>query len=645
MLTLWAMTVTPSPADHLFGPSLNTTQASYSYSTPAATSSPTAATSTPTPYRLIPPLLDTPWTEKVGTDPWPQHPRPLLYREDWLSLNGIWTFQPADSTDEVNSPPASATLSQEVLIPSCIESGISGIMATNLTQMWFSTSFTVPSSWNPKQRVLLNFEAVDYEATVFVNGKQVSFHRGGYFRFTIDVTDQINLHGPNDLLVFAFDPTDEIPYYTPHGKQTKTPSHIFYTPCSGIWQSVWLESVPDNHITKLDITADMDGNVNVMVHNARNETVPVQVSLVAHNGAELVTHQASAHKEFSFHAPSAKLWTPGTPNLYNISVTMGYDTVRSYTGFRSISSGVVNGIQRPLLNGEFVFQFGTLDQGYWPDGIYLPPTLEAMVYDLKVLKDLGMNMVRKHIKVEPDLFYQACDQLGLLVVQDMPSMRPGEGAPSGDPAPEDQEEFGRQLELMVNQFKGYPSIVTWVIYNEGWGQLTRGDYPEFGLTDRVRRIDPTRLINSVTGWHDHGAGDFHDNHHYADPQCGTPWYSILSTPYDPQRIGFQGEFGGLGHVPAKENLWPVQRAVDAINQTYEISANLDAYNYRSHILLRLLRDQVALHACSGAVYTQTTDVEGEVNGLVTYDRRVTRVNATQWKDDIQALYDAANSRT
>ncbi|EHK99334.1 putative Beta-galactosidase [Glarea lozoyensis 74030] len=311
---------------------------------------------------------------------------------------------------------------------------------------------------------------------------------------------------------------------------------------------------------------------------------------------------------------------------------------------------MVGGVERPLLNGKFIFIFGTLDQGYWPDGLYTPPNREAMVYDIETLKNLGFNMLRKHIKVENALFYQACDQMGIMIIQDMPSLRPLQSytGPNCENIPylpnvEQQVEFDRQLEVLVNQHKSYPSIVTWVIYNEGWGQVTT-TYPEFGLTDRVRQLDPTRLIDSTSGWYDHGAGDFSDNHHYANPQCGSPFYSIQSSPYDPTRIGFQGEFGGIGHNLSIANLWNVQDAINTINQTYEIDTSLEAWNYRAHILLGELRDQTALFACSGGVWTQTTDVEGEVNGLLSYDRRVLRCDVEQWKRDIGALYEAAAGR-
>ncbi|KAK4461209.1 beta-galactosidase [Cladorrhinum samala] len=589
------------------------------------------------PYRLLEPPLDTPWTAKVGTSPWPQYPRPQLRRDAWQNLNGIWTYQSASGPNDVKDLP-DLPLAQEVLIPSCIEGAISGLQTWGVTHMWFGLTFTVPQDWDSDHRVLLNFEAVDYEATVFINGVQVGSNRGGYFRFSLDVSAHIKRDGPNKLQVFVFDPTDD--ESIPQGKQTKRLSHIFYTPCTGIWQTVWLESVPKNYITKLDVSGDMEGKMDITVQTLDKRPTNVVVEIQDEHGEIVSHHQLTSDTLSRVQVPSPKLWSPDSPTLYNITVTMENDTVKSYTGFRTISSGWVNGIKRPLLNGKFVFQFGPLDQGYWPDGIHLAPTWDAMVYDIDLIKDLGMNMVRKHIKIEPDLFYEACDRRGLLVIQDMVSMRVHTGA---RPTDAEQTEWERQLDIMINEHKNYPSIVTWVIYNEGWGQRT-DYYPEFKITDRIRELDPTRLIDAVTGWEDHGAGDFLDNHHYADPQCGTPYYSRLSSPYDPQRIGFQGEFGGLGHKPDDRHLWPVEAAVRTINETYEMHADTESYNWRAHVLLDLLRQQIDRYACSGAVYTQTTDVEGEVNGLVTYDRRMIRVDTAQWKMDVKALYDAAAAR-
>ncbi|KAF1988469.1 glycoside hydrolase family 2 protein [Aulographum hederae CBS 113979] len=590
-------------------------------------------------YAVKTPPLTTPWTDEVGTNPWPEYPRPLMERANWQNLNGIWRYENASGLGAVSSPPFNQTLSQEVLIPSCLESGLSGIQATGAIASWFSTSFTVPSSWIG-QHVLLNFGAVDYEATVFVNGRNATFHRGGFFEFTVDITNLLK-NGTNDLLVFVHDPTDSEGVVIPVGKQTLNPSHIFYIPCSGIWQSVWIESAPANYITDLVLSAGMDGEVNVTVQTSGTAASPVEITVLERgSNVPVGSGSGTSNVAFQFAVDSPKLWSPASPNLYDVTVRVGSDTIKSYTGFRTFSKGPVDGIERPLVNGEFTFMFGTLDQGYWPDGIYTPPNREAMEYDLHVLKDLGFNMVRKHIKVEPALFYNACDEMGLLVIQDMPAL-----PSSRKPDAAQQDEFERQLQILIKQHRSYPSIIAWVIYNEAWGQITDTYYPEFALTDLVRSLDPTRLIDATSGWADHGAGDFSDNHHYANPQCGTPFYSLASSPFDESRIGFQGEFGGIGHNVSIENLWGVQAAINTINQTYEIDENLEAWNYRGHVLLEELRQQVERFSCCGAVWTQTTDVEGEVNGLVTYDRRINRTDPVQWKADIQALYDAAASRS
>ncbi|KAL4807923.1 glycoside hydrolase superfamily [Aspergillus unguis] len=588
-----------------------------------------------TPYALQQPPLTTDWTEEVGTNPWPEYPRPQLQRSQWQNLNGIWQYRNAGSAGAVNAPPFGQDLDTEVLVPSCLESGLSGLQGQNLLYSWLSTSFTVRDDWKD-QNVLLNFGAVDNEATVFVNGEQVAFHRGGYFEFTVDITEFITFGESNELLVFVYDPTDTAGTMNPVGKQTLNPSHIFYTPCSGIWQSVWLEAAPAQHISRLDLTADMDGKVTVTAHTPTgNSSAPVKVT-VEEAGETIASHTGSANEQFTFTVDDVKLWSPDTPNLYNVTVTLGEDKVSSYTGFRTISKGTVDGVVRPLINGEFMFLFGTLDQGYWPDGLYTPPNREAMVYDLKVLKSLGFNMLRKHIKVENGLFYRAADELGLLLIQDMPSM------PLQNPNAEQQQEFARQLDLMINQLKSHPSIYTWVIYNEGWAQLASA--PEIDLAEHVRQLDPTRLVNAASGWVDHGAGDYSDNHHYANPQCGTPFWSSASSPYDPKRIGIQGEFGGIGHNVSLENLWNVPAAIATIPETYEIDETLEIWNYRARYLLSELREQIEKFACSSAVWTQTTDVEGEVNGLLTYDRRIKRTDEKQWKEDIRALYSAARDR-
>ncbi|KAF3008043.1 hypothetical protein E8E14_005214 [Neopestalotiopsis sp. 37M] len=601
-------------------------------------------------YEVQTPPLDTDWTYTVGENPWPEHPRPLLKRDAWQNLNGIWKYRPA-SEAEGKMAPVNETLTQDVLVPSCLESALSGVQALNVTYSWWTRDLDVPREWWNNGRVLLNFEAVDYQATVFVNGQNVGTHTGGYWHFTYDVTDFLKRNGTNKLAVFVFDPTDIDPatWNIPVGKQTRNPGHIFYRSCTGIWQTVWMENVPDTYISGLEIAAGMDGQVDITVNVTTAGTYPegggasASISVIDADGNEVGSYEGAANEALTFTVDSPDLWSPDSPTLYNLTVTVGDDEVSSYTGFRTISKGEVNGILRPLLNGEFFFHFGTLDQGFWPDGIYTPPNREAMVYDLHYLKSLGMNMLRKHIKVEPALFYRACDELGILLIQDMPCLYPKD-SDNVFPNAAQQAEFERQFDILIQQHKSYPSIYTWVIYNEGWGQINDGSLPEARLTARALELDPTRLIDATTGWWDHGVGDFSDNHHYANPQCGTPFYSIRSSPYDPSRIALQGEFGGIGQNLSIEHLWNVEFAINHINETYELDADLDAYNYRAHLLLEELRQQTEYYACSGAVWTQTTDVEGEVNGLLSYDRRIERPYSDQWKNDIQALYDTAKAK-
>ncbi|KAF2430772.1 putative beta-galactosidase [Tothia fuscella] len=591
--------------------------------------------SSPKRYSIQTPPLDTDWTYEVGTNPWPQHPRPKLVRPEWQNLNGLWTYANAKDHKALKHPPFNKTLSHEVLVPFCLESGLSGIQADKALYSWYRTTFTVPKNWTG-DRVLLNFQAVDYEATVFVNGQNVSFHRGGFTAFTVDVTKHLNNHH-NELIVFVFDPTDSDGYVIPVGKQALDPSHIRYRACSGIWQTVWIESVPKNYIEELSINGDAGGQLNltVVASNGKNDS---RVD-IAGSDRTVATYGGFAGSPISFNVQSPKTWSTDVPDLYDVTVSMDEDTIRTYTGFRTVSRAVVHGVQRISLNGEVIFPFGTLDQGYWPDGLYTPPTYDAMVFDIITLKRLGYNMLRKHVKVESPLYYAAADELGILIMQDIPSL-----ATQRWPDKKQHKEFVRQLEEIVTQFRSYTSIFSWVIYNEGWGQV-EPDHAEYALTRLVRTLDPTRLINSVSGWFDHGAGDFSDNHHYTNPQCGTPWHESNTAAFDPSRIGFQGEFGGTGHNVSGKHLWKVQKAVDTVNETYELWETLDQWNFRGHFLLSELLEQVQLYSCAGAVWTETTDVEGEINGMMTYDRRLLRPDVRKWRGDIQALYDASAYRS
>lgn len=396
---LWAVTALPTTCwgglvgageKRQFPPTNSTTVV------PTATGGLTGpATTTAPAYQLQTPPLNTPWTDQVGLNPWPEHPRPQLRRDKWQTLNGVWTWQSAGNATNFTTVPQ-GTLELQTLVPSCIESAISGLQILDVAAMWYEKTFTVPSDWQG-QNVMLHFEAIDYESTVFVNGQQAGFFRGGYFRNTIDVTQYLQFNGTNEVKVFVFDPTDLPGYVIPIGKQTKNPEHIFYRPCSGIWQTVWLESVPSNSITQLDIKAAADGSVTAKVYATNNGTGAVDIQVLGEDGSVIGTGSGSSGAEFTFTVSGVSAWTPDSPTLYNLTVTMGDDTVSSYTGFRTVSRGEVGGVERPLLNGEWVFQFATLDQGFWPDGLYTPPTYEAMVYDLQELKKLGFNTVRKHV--------------------------------------------------------------------------------------------------------------------------------------------------------------------------------------------------------------------------------------------------------
>ncbi|CAH7685581.1 glycoside hydrolase superfamily [Phakopsora pachyrhizi] len=611
-------------------------------------------------YELKIPPLTTNWTSSVGLSPWPEYPRPQLRRESFLNLNGLWEFRPAKSTDELRNPPINGCgFDDQILVPFPMESGLSGIMS-NHTLSWYRKTFSVPQNWTGE--IKLNFGAVDYEATVFVNGQELGFHRGGYFRFDLNITSSLNGAGKeNEILVFVYDPSNSKDAMIPIGKQALDPTHTFYTSSSGIWQTVFIEPVPISHVTEIQLNGDMRGKVRVrVVTNSvkdptavtlKNSTVKLtvfspRISSTDDNlypeklGDVILNVQGNTNSDFEFKIQSPKLWSPETPNLYHVRVEYGDDVVHSYLGLRTVEKRKDSkGIYRTFLNGQSVFPFGTLDQGYWPDGIYTAPSFEAMQYDLKVLKQLGLNSLRKHVKIEPDLFYYACDRIGLLVFQDMPSMN------AFAPWPNDsqQAEFERQLKLMVTTHLSFPSIIIWVIYNEGWGQI--GSSPELVLAPALKEMDPTRLVIGVSGWRYHGAGDFHDNHHYPYPQCGSPFYSLESAPHDSSKIAIQGEFGGIGQIPDLKNLWNVSQALSSLNQTYEMVESIEVWNYRALKMVQELKEQTVMFSCAGAIYTQTTDVEAETNGLMTYDRRILRADVKRWKDLVMSIYGAATDGT
>lgn len=537
------------------------------------------------------------WAKDVDrTSPLPEYPGPQMVRKDWLNLNGVWQFE-SGFADE---PVPEGLLKSKIVVPFAPESALSGVML-HFDRLWYRRSFSIPAKWTLK-RVLLHFGAVDYETEVFINGKSVGTHKGGYDPFSFDITSYLVGEGPQDIVVRVYDPTDI--GGQPRGKQSTNPEGIMYTPTTGIWQTVWLEPVDKLSIEDLRIVPDVDRN---QLHITVKTTDPVKeakVHVVVKDGNEVVQRiEGKPDTELSAVIPKPKLWSPESPFLYEIEISLNdngrtTDQVASYFGMRKISIGKVGEYDRMLLNNQPVFQLGPLDQGFWPDGIYTAPTDEALKSDIETMKAMGFNMVRKHEKVEPARWYYWTDKLGLLVWQDMPSpssyLDQAEAVP-----PLDKAEFESELRRMVETHWNHPSIALWTIFNEAQGQF---DTPR--LVSVVRALDPSRLVNEASGDKITGAGDVNDLHHYPEPGVRSP---------TPSQALANGEFGGIGnHVQGHS--WDE----GGFGYTNVSTPNDLLYLYAEYLLqLNELNKDKGL---SAAVYTQLTDVMTEVNGLVTYDR-------------------------
>jgi Beta-galactosidase/beta-glucuronidase len=560
--------------------------------------------------------ISTRWAKQVNRNrPHPEYPRPQLTRKDWSNLNGVWEFAAAKEGEQ---PPFGRTLPERITVPFPVESTLSGINRHE-DRMWYRRTFTVPASWQ-KGRVLLHFDAVDYEATVYVNGEQVGTHKGGYDRFSIDVTDALRKGGKQELVVHVSDPSDRDRQAL--GKQHPNPGSIWYTTASGIWQTVWLEPVPEAHITGLRTTPDVPGKALKATVTAEGDAAEVTLTARA-RGRVVGTVTGAPGTELTLPVGDPILWTPENPFLYDLEVTLkdargrALDKVGSYFGMRSITIGQVNGQNRMLLNGEPVFHFGPLDQGFWPDGIYTPPTDEALRYDLEQTKKFGFNTVRKHVKVESDRWFYHADRLGLLVWQDMPSKFAAGTA-------EEKAQFEAELKRIMDQHHNSPAVVMWVPFNEGWGQ-----YDQARIADQVKAWDPSRLVNNMSGINccgavDGGNGDVADYHIYVGP--GDPPAPTGS------RATVLGEYGGLGLLVVGHSWsgggWGYQGEPDA--------------NALTEHYLRLNEDLKRLRSCKGlsaAIYTQITDVEIEVNGLMTYDRAITKPDIGKVSESNRAVID------
>ncbi|MEV0642825.1 PA14 domain-containing protein [Streptomyces sp. NPDC050619] len=563
--------------------------------------------------------LRTRWADEVGPDnAHPEYPRPQLTRSAWRNLNGRWQFAAAEAGE---SPPVGKTLAERILVPYPVESQLSGI-ERHEDRMWYRRTFTVPADWHigSGRRLRLNFGAVDWQTQVYVNGTQVAAHKGGYDKFGADITDALRPGRTQELIVGVYDPTDAANGENPPiGKQRLDPSGIWYTPSSGIWQTVWMEPVAPDHVDSLKLTPDVaEEQLTVEAQGVR---AGVPITATAYDGQrEVATARGRTGGPLTLTIDEPHLWSPDDPFLYDLKVTVGADRVGSYFGMRSIAVEKVNGVPRTVLNGEPAFMMATLDQGFWPDGLHTAPTDEALAYDLKAHKRLGFNSVRKHIKVEPDRWFYWADRLGLLVWQDMPAMTAGV-----NPSAEARAEYEREMKQMIDEHISSPSVVMWVTFNEGWGQYDIGR-----VAQQAKAWDPTRLVNNQSGLNlgaDGSAGDLMDEHGYPSP--------ALPPRPDGQRALVSGEYGGLG-LAVPGHAWSVQ-------QSY---VDVDPATYTDDYLAKL--DEVRALACrggNGAVYTQISDVEGELNGLLTYDREILKPDVQRLKAAHQALIRDASRAT
>jgi Glycosyl hydrolases family 2, sugar binding domain/Glycosyl hydrolases family 2, TIM barrel domain/Glycosyl hydrolases family 2 len=582
-------------------------------------------------WKPAPVPISTRWAKEVSPDKvLPEYPRPQMVRKDWKNLNGLW-----DYAITAKDAPQPSKWNGQILVPFCIESSLSGVgkHPDEKQALWYHRTFQ--STDLQGGRLLLHFGAVDWHCKATVNGKPVGEHKGGFDPFTFDITDAVKT-GDNELVVWVWDPTDK--GSQPVGKQISNPHGIWYTPVTGIWQTVWLERVPAAYIESLRAIPDVDTSSVRFVARCRNtkkgDVISFNVRTGDHSWSSVMTRVFdNGIAEATIKVTAPKLWAPDAPYLYDTRTWLWredkdtpIDEVLSYCAMRKISIGKDDkGVMRLLLNNKPLFQYGPLDQGWWPDGLYTAPTEEAMVYDLKVLKDLGMNMLRKHIKVEPSRLYYQCDKLGLLVWQDMPScinrtkkhFIPPNAAKDAEFDKEEQEVYNRELKAMIDHLSFFPCIVGWVPFNEGWGQHDTNEVLKWTM-----KYDPTRLVDGPSGWQDRGVGHMKDLHQYPGPGM----FPVL-----PDRVSVLGEFGGLG-LPLKGHLWK-----DRDNWGYQNFKTIEELRDNYHRLMLQLHPLIG-KGLAAAVYTQTTDVEIEVNGLMTYDREVIKLDPKETARWHKALY-------
>lgn len=553
----------------------------------------------------------------------PEYPRPIMERERWQNLNGLWNY-----AIRPKSEAKPQEMDGDILVPFAVESSLSGVMKPlgQHNALWYEREFTIPSSWKG-DRILLHFGAVDWKAEVWINDMKLGEHKGGYSPFSFDITPAL-LKGVNNLTVKVEDPGAD--GWQPRGKQSNRPWILWYTTVSGIWQTVWMEPVSENRIESLKTTPDIDAaTLTVKPIVKADENCVAEVKL--YDGKELVASGKSMNgMEISLPVPDAKLWTPENPFLYDMEVTLSrggkvVDKVKSYAAMRKFSMKMGDDhIIRLQLNNEDYFQFGTLDQGYWPDGLYTAPTDEALAFDIIKTKELGYNMIRKHIKVEPARWYTHCDRIGMIVWQDMPSggeipelqWRQYFKGVELERTAEEEENFRREWKEIIDNLYSYPCIGTWVTFNEGWGQFKTQEIAAW-----TKQYDPSRLVDQASGGnHYPEGGDMLDLHNYPEPQMYL---------FDYKRANVLGEYGGVGYAPAKEHCWKLIVETDPLNIPSKTSGMQEATD-RYEEYINILKGLIA-KGYTAAVYTQITDLEMELNGMMTYDRKLMKLDVERVK--------------
>jgi beta-galactosidase/beta-glucuronidase len=572
--------------------------------------------------------IKTEWAEKIQVNNvLPEYPRPIMERGEWKNLNGLWKYA---ITNRGEKEPAA--YEGDILVPFAVESSLSGVgkLVGENKELWYNRTFTVPANWKGKS-ILLHFGAVDWQADVWVNGIKVGRHTGGFTPFSFDVTPVLK-KGDNQLTVKVWDPSDR--GEQPRGKQVAEPGGIWYTPVTGIWQTVWLEPVAANHIAQVKATPDIDKKTLVMeVETSMPESQSIIEVKVMDGNKQIAKAAALNGQKIEINMPDdMKLWSPKSPFLYQTEIVLRdannnvVDKVGSYAAMRKYSTRRdSDGIVRFQLNNKDIFLFAPLDQGWWPDGLYTAPTDEALVYDVQKIKDFGYNTIRKHVKVEPARWYTHCDQLGLIVWQDMPNGGRGPAewqsrnyynGPEAIRSEASEANYRKEWKEIIDALYSYPCVGIWTPFNECWGQFKTVE-----ITEWTKKYDPTRLVDPASGGNHYQCGDMLDLHNYPQPHLDF---------YDAQRATVLGEYGGIG-MAVKDHLWTPEKNWGYVkfNTPKEVT---DEYVKYADILLKLVKK-----GFSAAVYTQITDVEEEVNGLITYDRKLIKVDEKRVKEINEAI--------